>query len=168
MNYSIIVSPKTNKSVLINSSLGKNILKKYLKALIGGAAVMDVALKEGFSLENEGNQTGAAKKFIEVLAHPNGMSLSKDKKNRENSQLLNMLIDTWPKYEQIVTEYMEKNRITNEEAKRDHGDNWLNLMIKERMLDEITYILDRYMPKNIIIKENINNEITILPKEKKN
>ena len=163
MNYSIIVSPKTNKSVLINSSLGKNILKKYLKALIGGAAVM--ALKEGFSLENEGNEEAAAKKFIEVLADPNGMSLSKDNNNREKSQLLNMLIDTWPEYEQRIREYMEKNVITNEQAMRDHGNNWFNIMVKERMLDEITHILDRYMPKNIIRKENIVNKITKVEKK---
>jgi len=158
MNYSIIVSPKTNKSVLINSSLGKNILKQYLKALIGGTAVMAYALKEGFRLENEGNEEAAAKKFIEVLVDdPSGMSLSKD---QENSQLLNMLIDTWPEYEQRIREYLKENGITDEEAKRntDGNNNWLNIMVKVKMLNEIKDILDS-MPKNYIFKENITNKI---------
>ena len=56
MNYSIIVSPKTNKSVSIFSSLGKNILKKYLKALIGGAGLSeDAALSGNLKTSNPGN-----------------------------------------------------------------------------------------------------------------
>ena len=157
--YSIIVSPKTNKSVSIYSSLGKNILKKYLKALIGGSGLNEKTalsgnlktttpgnlLMYGEFLELSGQEELSREKYNEALKTEAGRRLAAKKltKKSKQSELLRKVME---ERENAEMEEIEEEEDTDEEGLEYDLNNEED---EEGILNN----------QNIIQKEDISNKI---------
>ena len=172
--YSIIVSPKTNKSVSIYSSLGKNILKKYLKALIGGSGLNEKTalsgnlktttpgnlLMYGEFLELSGQEELSREKYNEALKTEAGRRLAAKKltKKSKQSELLRKVME---ERENAEMEEIEEEEDTDEEGleyelnnEEDTDEEGLEYDLNNEEDEE--GILNN---QNIIQKEDISNKI---------